>query len=380
MTNKIVIYNDSKNVGGHELISTQAIATLAKNLNIEIYLIVSSHNTRLLQLIGNIPNITLIEINYFSSRFQNLKSLISIRTILRIKKILNRINPDLLLILQGNIEIGSVCLLSGFFSHTSKIISYIPITHKLQDVGKYKFLGIIKDAINNIYFNIPTSFITLNEAMKNGIKNRCDSDVKIIANGIDLHLLQKTPQNEAKKHFNLNQNKFTIGLIGRIEFYHKGQDILLNVIEKYNSELKKFDFVIAGDGNDKFKLYERIEKINIYQNIKTLPWIENPSLFISAVDMIIMPSRFEGVPLVLLESMYLEKPIIGSKISGIKEFLPEECLFDYRNIDEIKDKILDNINLSQKTITKNKSLIINNHDIILFQERFQNLIISLMNE
>lgn len=56
-------------------------------------------------------------------------------------------------------------------------------------------------------------------------------------------------------------------------------------------------------------------------------------------DLVVLPSRFEGVPLVLLEAAMLHKQIIASDIVGFNDFLYDECLFEPSNPVSLANKL-----------------------------------------
>ena len=58
-----------------------------------------------------------------------------------------------------------------------------------------------------------------------------------------------------------------------------------------------------------------------------LPWQEDLSALYSAVNLIVIPSRFEGVPVVMLEAMYCRLPIVASDCDAMGELLPPQWLF-----------------------------------------------------
>jgi glycosyltransferase involved in cell wall biosynthesis len=59
-----------------------------------------------------------------------------------------------------------------------------------------------------------------------------------------------------------------------------------------------------------------------------LPWREDMTPVYSAIDVLALPSRFEGVPLVMLEALACGVPVVASDRDGMADWLPPELRFD----------------------------------------------------
>lgn len=114
--------------------------------------------------------------------------------------------------------------------------------------------------------------------------------------------------------------KFKILFVGRLN-YHKGFDILLNIIKIINHDrslASDIEFSIIGNGI--FEL-EAKNLMKHHQNIKYLGQIDHEELpgFYASSSILIMPSRYEGMPLVGLEAQSCGVPLIASDIPGMQE-------------------------------------------------------------
>ena len=62
--------------------------------------------------------------------------------------------------------------------------------------------------------------------------------------------------------------------------------------------------------------------------ITLYPWSNDTRSIYPALDALVIPSSYEGVPLVMIEAIDCCIPVIATKVGGMAEFLPEEWLFD----------------------------------------------------
>lgn len=133
----------------------------------------------------------------------------------------------------------------------------------------------------------------------------------------------------AKKKLQLQQNKFLIGCIARLTPI-KGVDILIKAysrLPKYT--MNKTQLIIIGDGVDREQLNKQLVNLGLTNNILFLGEIRNSAKFLKAFDLIVIPSRFEGLPFILLEAIQSNTPIISSNVGGISHFLKKyPFLFD----------------------------------------------------
>jgi glycosyltransferase involved in cell wall biosynthesis len=64
-----------------------------------------------------------------------------------------------------------------------------------------------------------------------------------------------------------------------------------------------------------------------------VPWTERPDLFLSAADSLLLPSRWEGLPLTMLEAMAYGLPILASDIDIFRLYLPPAHIVDFEAVD-----------------------------------------------
>lgn len=119
----------------------------------------------------------------------------------------------------------------------------------------------------------------------------------------------------------VKKENFTLCTVGRLS-KQKGYDRLLRIVKKLNEEKLKYELWIIGVGAEEESLREYILKNNL-SNVKLLGYKSNPYKYIKASDLFVCSSRAEGFSTVVSEAIVLEKPIIATKCSGMKELLGE---------------------------------------------------------
>jgi len=164
--------------------------------------------------------------------------------------------------------------------------------------------------------------------------------IDVVENGIDLSAFQTIDKAQARAQLGLPEVGCIAALCGRIEFKQKGHDVLLRALAGRTREFSDWTFLLVGDGSDKQRLESLIEELNLGNRIRLLGWQQHMSVVYSAVDLVIVPSKFEGVPVTVLEAMHYGLPIVGSAVDAIAELLPEEWLFPSGDGDALAEAML----------------------------------------
>jgi len=196
---------------------------------------------------------------------------------------------------------------------------------------------------NNLTLFFNRTFIDMNIAISENILNDClKNNLKAIKiyNGVDIKNL-KLAQCDTKS--------FNIINVGRITYQVKGQDILLKALKECKDKGMIFtcNFVGGEYSGNKFSNIEYLKKLadelDLSEEISFLGEKEDISEFLAQSDLFVLPSRFEGLPLSLVEAMASKLPVIASNISGSADLIEHEkngLLFESENHTDLAEKIL----------------------------------------
>ena len=319
---KILVYDDNPDYGGHQILACLGVEALASDPTLEVVFIFNPKNKRLADRVSGIPNLRTLSPPSTTQRFQGFRKPFNRTGIQNLKKRFQTLNPDLLLCIQGEIEDSSQAVLAARKA-AIECVSYLAIPHPMQLMGA-KFGG-LRDRINQHLLNQPDRYIAISESMKQLLIERgVNRPIDIVHNGIP------SPP-PASPIFSTHRPRYSLGLIGRIEFKQKQQDFMVRTFCAFPDEFADCQLIIAGGGPDEEKLKQLIFNCPRRNEITLLPWQDDAEAFYASIDFLMLPSRFEGVPLVMLEALARGIPVIGSNRDGMRDILPSAWTFEPEN-------------------------------------------------
>ena len=172
---------------------------------------------------------------------------------------------------------------------------------------RYAELSLFWKILRLIFYRKLCGLIVQTEEIKNNCKYFIsDRRINIIPNSINLNIIK--PQSNMIKN-----RKLKVLFIGRIEF-QKGIDIFLDAIIKISKENKRklYDFEIIGDGSLSYLVKETIRSNNLKGLLKYRSKSDSPLKHIRKANIIMHPSRYEGMSNVVLEAMSYGKCVIST--------------------------------------------------------------------
>ena len=102
---------------------------------------------------------------------------------------------------------------------------------------------------------------------------------------------------------------------------------------------QEFKILFVGDGEDTNLYKEMVEKYKLGENIRFLGKKQNPYPYFKISDCVILTSDYEGYPVVFLESMILNKPLITTKVSDYEEIQGKYGYVAEKDVNDIANKM-----------------------------------------
>lgn len=238
---------------------------------------------------------------------------------------------------------------------------------------------------SNFWVFLVKRIVDMNTAISDAVlaefKDRKINNVVKVYNGIKVSRFAKE-----KTEKNSDNNILKIVNVARLMLPKKGQDILINALSECKQRGLQFscDF-IGGTYNEisETTLRNLVKEKHLENEIKFVGEEYHIENLLSNYDVFILPSRFEGFGLVLLEAMASGLPVIASNIDGPIELINDGengLLFESENPIDLADKIeyIYNNRTKLKELAETASLYVQNFDISVMCKNFYNVYKDLL--
>ena len=143
--------------------------------------------------------------------------------------------------------------------------------------------------------------------------------IHVVRCGLDKRFLEALPSRSER----LNPPRFAC--VGRL-CEQKGQLLLLQAASRLKSKGVNFELMLVGDGEMRGELENIISNENLGDRVRITGWLDNQRVreVILASTALVLPSFAEGLPIVIMEAMALERPVISTYIAGIPELVTND--------------------------------------------------------
>ncbi len=239
--------------------------------------------------------------------------------------------------------------------------------------GAYNFFR----KILSCFFN---KIIAVSSAVKNDLINNFklkEGKVILIHNGVDVNKFK------IKKDVN-NSSEVVFGSVGRL-VPQKNYSLLIKALAQVKN--KNFKCLIAGEGYLKNDLKKEINEFGLEDRIELVGLKHNIADFLNQLDFFVLPSRWEGLGIVLLEAGLLRLPVLASKIDGIIDIISNNetgKFFENDNLIDLVDKLnyfLDPQNQDELRAWGDGlyNLVVENFSIQKISKEYEKLYLNLIN-
>jgi glycosyltransferase involved in cell wall biosynthesis len=232
----------------------------------------------------------------------------------RLHMTLKKEKPDIVIISQGNNTEGGR-LMKDCINHRTP---FITITHLAMQESWPGLNDQMIDELRTLYgLSRRNYFVSLaTQRMSEKLLGENTPRAMLIYNPFT----KQIPANVAFPP--LKDGIYKIALIGRIETYHKGYDLLIEVLKKSKWKERPVEFSIFGKGPHT-ELLQRSIKQNDIKNLHLQGHQEDIGEIWKTHHLLLMPSRMEGQSLTLIEAMRFRRTAVVTNVGGATELIKE---------------------------------------------------------
>jgi glycosyltransferase involved in cell wall biosynthesis len=148
-------------------------------------------------------------------------------------------------------------------------------------------------------------------------------NLSLIPNGIDTELFRSIPHTQRfKAALGLSPEVPMVGFVGRLA-WEKGPDEFLRIAARVHQKRPALHFVLVGEGPLREQLVQLIHELGLENCVHLAGLWDDMTEVYSALDVLVVTSRSEGMPLAVLEAMACERPVIAMAVGGVAEIIEE---------------------------------------------------------
>lgn len=349
----------SFNTGGAEKLLIDLMNKNSK-VNQELVIVNDVYEKSLIEEMENKSNIK------FIGRPEGSKNLIYL---IRIVNLVRKISPNI--IHCHNIASFKISII------LKKLFCHIKIVYTIHDNNIIKDNKKLVNKINRYCDQvISISDSVTKECIESGIKK---NKINTIFNGIDV----KKFDIPKKKH-----EKINIGCVARLNPEKKGQDILIQAFREISNDFDA-QLLLAGEVTmkrgkksleDLEKLKELCQTLNISEKVIFCGNVDNIPEFLSNIDILVLPSRYEGFGLALIEGMAAKIPVIASDIDGPRMIIKDKYgyLFPVNDYKALSRQLVSCLQNYDKTVEDAYLYVNNNYSIESMIDSYTKTYINIM--
>jgi L-malate glycosyltransferase len=165
--------------------------------------------------------------------------------------------------------------------------------------------------------------------------------VAVVRNGIAIEPSVPTWRAEVRERHGLPADAPVVGTVAVFRA-QKRLDLWLQAARRVADTLPEARFLLVGDGPRRAEVESLIETLDLGDRVVLAGLREDPRPYFAALDVFLMSSEFEGLPLALLEAMAYGLPVVATAVGGVPEVLSDGIdgrLVPFGAVGELADRV-----------------------------------------
>jgi glycosyltransferase involved in cell wall biosynthesis len=227
----------------------------------------------------------------------------------KIVQLVKKEKPDIIFTTLAYLNL-IIALIIPLFKNSVMFIARESNTVSVRN-KREKYPKIFDWLYRNIYKNFH-HIVTQAEAMREDLQKNYKipvSKMQIIYNPVDSNYIRSM---SLKKSELLPKTKYNLLAVGRLD-YEKGFDLLLQSISQLD---ESYHLTILGEGEEKETLLLQTKALKLENQVTFAGFTDNPYAYMKEADLLVLSSRYEGLPNVILEANCCGTPVVAYDSAG----------------------------------------------------------------
>lgn len=148
------------------------------------------------------------------------------------------------------------------------------------------------------------------------------SRLTVIPNGIDIGRFAGASGEGVRAELGIPDGTLLIGVVGRLH-PQKGHTDLFAALTLLREKGLTPTCLIVGSGASRDELEQAVASARLGDQVRFLGQRSDVPRLLAALDVLAMPSRWEGLPIALLEAMAMALPIVATRVSGVPDVIAD---------------------------------------------------------
>jgi glycosyltransferase involved in cell wall biosynthesis len=145
--------------------------------------------------------------------------------------------------------------------------------------------------------------------------------IVVVPNGRDLSVFRPGAGGQAvRKELGIDRATPLVGVIGRLE-EQKGHAYLLDAWPSVLAEFPDARLLVVGEGSLRGALERRVKQLGIEASVQFAGFRSDVPRVLDALDVLALPSLYEGMPLTAIEASAMAKPVVATAVDGTPEVI-----------------------------------------------------------
>ncbi len=181
--------------------------------------------------------------------------------------------------------------------------------------------------LDNLCLSRYSHVITVSRALREHCVNLGvpENRLSYIPNGIDLESYRPTGRRESLRRLHgMASDETAIGVVGRLST-EKGIDRAIDTLARLrqHGSHRSTTLHLIGDGPDRARLQGMVQGLGLSDAVRFHGWQSDPRPFYESLDLMLLPSRTEGLPNTVLEAMAMGLPVAATEVGDVREVLAD---------------------------------------------------------